>query len=135
MNAMQSIQRRWDAIAIDQLRAEVARLAEENDALRDECARAAEDADFWNREARDMQLQLCEQTGGEPGITQAGSLVVVPMDRLRETLAAVLDYTDLRGSLISNGCEHGYKPASACPNADCDAARVHRQINALSDPT
>jgi len=75
--SLQGIRRRLDAIAIEQLRAEVSRLAEENEALRDECARAAEDADFWSREATDMHLQLCEEKGGTPGITQAGALVVV----------------------------------------------------------
>ena len=78
MNALQSIQRRWDAIALDQLRAEAARLAVENEELRHQLVLAEDDAESWRRDAAEMHLQLCEATHGEPGITMDGALVVVP---------------------------------------------------------
>ena len=77
------LQRRLDAEAIDQLRAEVVRLdsahtqlAEENARLRTELAMTEDDAEFWRREATEQHLQLCEAHLGQPGITQAGHLLV-----------------------------------------------------------
>ena len=75
--SLRTLARRFDALAVDQLRAEVARLATENDQLRDELASAEQRADTWARDATDMHLQLCEAHLGVPGITQAGQLVVV----------------------------------------------------------
>ena len=71
---------RLDAEALDQLRTEVARLGVENDELRDRLHSAETDRDFWWQEATDMNLAMCEATGGSPGITQAGQLVVVKAD-------------------------------------------------------
>jgi hypothetical protein len=76
--SLTSVRRRLDAIAIDHLRAEVARLATENDELRTQLAWAEDDAESWRRDATDMHLQLCELHCGSPGITMAGELVVVP---------------------------------------------------------
>lgn len=75
-----SLQRRLDSIAIDQLRAEVSRLAAENDQLRDRAERAEQSADWWAQDAKEMHLQLCEAVGGQPGITLAGELVVAPTE-------------------------------------------------------
>lgn len=74
--ALARIQRRLDAIALDQLRAEAARLAAENDDLRNRLAWAEDDAESWRRDATEMHLQLCELHVGQPGITQDGRLVV-----------------------------------------------------------
>jgi hypothetical protein len=71
-----ALRRRLDRAALAQLRAEAARLAEENEQLRERLAYAEDNAEFWSREATGMHLQLCELRGGQPGITQAGQLVV-----------------------------------------------------------
>ncbi|MEJ1966479.1 MAG: hypothetical protein WDO56_35055 [Gammaproteobacteria bacterium] len=68
---------RWDAIAAVQLCEAASRLAEEMDRLRGDLHAADDSAEFWREQVLDMQLQLCERTGGEPGITQACELVVV----------------------------------------------------------
>ncbi|WP_458068674.1 hypothetical protein [Rhodanobacter sp. BL-MT-08] len=68
--------RQWDAMAIDQLRAEVARLCAENEALQERAERAERDADWYAQDAQEMHLQLCEATGGLPGITIDGALVI-----------------------------------------------------------
>lgn len=73
-----AIARRLDAIAIDQLRAEVVRLAEENEGLRQRLADAEQDADWWRADAIEQNLRLCEAVGGSPGITIDGRLVVAP---------------------------------------------------------
>jgi regulator of replication initiation timing len=78
--SVDTVRRRLDRIALDQLRAETARLAAENDDLRDRLATAEENADFWSREATEQHLQLCEQLGGSPGMTVDGALVVVPTE-------------------------------------------------------
>ena len=76
--SLQGIRRRLDAIAIDQLRAEVSRLAEENEELRKQLAWAEQAAEAWRDDALNFQMELCEHSGGTPGITQTGALVVVP---------------------------------------------------------
>ncbi|HEY1034590.1 MAG TPA: hypothetical protein VGE09_06385 [Pseudoxanthomonas sp.] len=70
--------RRLDAMALEQLRTEVVRLAEENEHLRVQLVDAERTADFWWNESIDMLQRACEESGGTPGITQAGQLVVVP---------------------------------------------------------
>lgn len=72
------LQRRLDAEALDQLRAEAARLAAENDELRTQLYWADESAESWRRDATEMHLQLCELQCAKPGITVDGALVVVP---------------------------------------------------------
>ncbi|MEW5833629.1 MAG: hypothetical protein AB1832_01075 [Pseudomonadota bacterium] len=71
------LQRRFDAEAIEQLRAEVVRLSQENEDLRDRLYWAEQNAESWARDATEMHLQLCELHVGKPGITQDGHLVVV----------------------------------------------------------
>lgn len=80
---LSDLQNRLDREAIDQLRAEVARLAAENERLeadleqaRAQLATAEDWAESWRNDALDFQLQLCEAAGGKPGITQSGQLVV-----------------------------------------------------------
>jgi len=75
-----AVLRQLDAIAIDQLCAEVARLAVENERLRVELAWAEDAADSWRDDALRIQEQLCEQTGARPGITIDGELVVMQGD-------------------------------------------------------
>jgi len=72
---VQALQRRFDRDAIGQLRAEVARLAAENDELRERLAYAEDAATSWRDDALDLQLQLCEQHGAQPGIAADGRLV------------------------------------------------------------
>jgi len=72
-----ALRRRLDALALEQLRVEAARLYVENEALREEAARANEAANWWREQAIDLQLAQCEETGGAPGITTEGQLVVV----------------------------------------------------------
>lgn len=76
-STLQALQRRLDREALAQLRAETARLAEENDTLREQLAYAEDAAMSWRDDALDMQLQLCAELGGQPAITIDGSLGVV----------------------------------------------------------
>lgn len=71
-----AVRRRWDAIALAQLAERAAQLDAENDELKCRLAHAEQVADDCWQQAMDMQLQLCERTGSEPGITQDGQLVV-----------------------------------------------------------
>lgn len=72
-----AIWRRLDRLAFSQLCAEAARLAVENEDLREQLWRAEDAARSWQEDALDLQQALCESTGGRPGITRDGSLVVV----------------------------------------------------------
>lgn len=86
---------RWDAIAAAQLCEAASLQAAEMDRLRSDIRfadqqldkawadlrRADDSAEFWREQALDMQLQLCERTGGELGITQACELVVAASAR------------------------------------------------------
>lgn len=71
------IARQWNAVALTQLTAVVASQADEIERLQVELARADDCAEFWHDQATEMQLQLCEEQGAQPGITQSGALVVV----------------------------------------------------------
>ena len=85
------LERRFDQQALEQLRAEVSRLAAENErlvqhqaVLRDDLAlaqraqaQAEEDCDLWRQDALDFQLALCDRTGGQPGLDIDGHLRVV----------------------------------------------------------
>lgn len=73
--------RRLDEQAYEQLCAEAARLAVENDQLRGELAQMEECAEGWREEAMGLHDQLAEALGGQPGITKSGALVVLPMER------------------------------------------------------
>lgn len=72
-----SIRRRWDRLAFAQLCEVSARLVAENDDLRDQLYIADDSAEFWRQQSMDMPLSLCAETGGAPGLTQSGQLVVV----------------------------------------------------------
>ncbi|MFF6593259.1 hypothetical protein ACET4G_32705, partial [Pseudomonas aeruginosa] len=61
---LQALLRRLDEHAYDQLCAEVARLAEENELLRTELTRMEECAEGWCNEAQRLHQQLAEATGG-----------------------------------------------------------------------
>lgn len=67
----------FDRVAIAQLRAEVARLGAENDQLRAELSTMQDCAEAWRHDALTFQMELCHQSGGSPGITESGDLVVV----------------------------------------------------------
>lgn len=69
------ILRKWDRIAATQLCEAASKQAEEMDRLRSDIAHADSLLDFWHDQALSMQLQLCEEHGTRPGITQAGQLV------------------------------------------------------------
>lgn len=73
-----AIWRRLDRLAFIQLCAEAARLAVENERLREQLWRAEDAAQFWQEDALGLQQALCEATGGRPGLTLDGSLVVAP---------------------------------------------------------
>lgn len=49
-----------------------------------------------------------------------------------DALAALDRHFGITDSLHGNGCEHGFKPASSCPNADCEARRAHEAWEALN---
>lgn len=71
-----AILRRLDDHAYEQLCAEVARLAEENDRLRAELIKMESCADGWREDAMSLHEQLAEACDGNRGITMAGQLVV-----------------------------------------------------------
>lgn len=75
--------RRLDAIACEQLCAEAARLAEENERLRVELAWAEQAAESWRDDALRMMEDACAASGRRPGITLGGALVTVPVRELR----------------------------------------------------
>ncbi|PWB28876.1 hypothetical protein DCO49_03990 [Stenotrophomonas sp. SPM] len=70
--------RRLDREALSQLCAEVARLAVENEELRQQLWLAEDAACAWQEDAMNLQQVLCQATGGHPGLTVDGALVVVP---------------------------------------------------------
>jgi len=35
----------------------------------------------------------------------------------------------ISSDFIGNGCEHGFKPASSCPNLKCEKRILHRAFN------
>lgn len=76
-----SLQRRFDLAAVDQLRAEVHRLAEENAELKRRLAIAQEQlsladslAEGWQEDAMDAIEQLIEIRGGTAALDQAARL-------------------------------------------------------------
>jgi len=71
-----AVRRRLDAIALDQLRAEAARLVEENDQLRERLAIAESCADRWHDDAMRLTEELIT-SGRRVGLTRAGSLQVI----------------------------------------------------------
>ncbi|MFU8837897.1 MAG: hypothetical protein ACNA75_06295 [Thiohalomonadaceae bacterium] len=82
--ALTALQRRLDAIAIDQLRKEVVMLRERldrtearADKAEAEAARAWECADEWREDYFDAQLRLCEELNAQPGLTTSGKLVPI----------------------------------------------------------
>lgn len=82
---LQPLLRRLKAQAHQQLLDEVAKLAAqvdalqaENDQLRSDLDWAQQTAESWSDEARALQDELAEQTGGTRGLTQTGHLVVIP---------------------------------------------------------
>lgn len=79
VNPLQKIFARWDAKATEQLCAEVARLAAENERLTEALSdseyrrcQAEQCADNW----RDDFMRMAEDTGAQPGITIDGHLVI-----------------------------------------------------------
>lgn len=80
-----AVLRRLDRMAVSQLCAEIGRLAAENEVLSTlvvenaERANLAESAaEWWREDALELQAQLCDATGGRPGLTIEGTLVVIP---------------------------------------------------------
>ncbi|MFV9594229.1 hypothetical protein [Pseudomonas aeruginosa] len=78
---LQALLRRLDEQAYQQLCAEAARLAEENEYLRTELTRIKEMPEGWCNEAQHLHQQLAEATAGQAAITQSGALIVIPMER------------------------------------------------------
>ena len=62
--SLSAIQRRLDAIALQQ--------------LRDEVYWAERAAESWREDAMRLLAEACEATGGTPGLTIDGALVVAP---------------------------------------------------------
>jgi hypothetical protein len=80
-----ALRRRLDVQALAQLRTLAVAQAEqlealrvENESLRTELSLAEHCSDSWRYDALRFQDELCQQTGGQPGLTKAGALVVVP---------------------------------------------------------
>lgn len=78
-----ALRRRLDVQALAQLRnIAVAQgemldaLRAENESLRSELTLAEHCSESWRYDALRFQEELCQQTGGQPGLTKAGQLVV-----------------------------------------------------------
>lgn len=54
--------------------------------------------------------------------------------QLRALLVLINQEYDLSGSWIGNGCEHGFKPAAACPNAGCRVAQIQQAWDRIVTP-
>lgn len=52
------------------------------------------------------------------------------IERLTELAALMIAEYEPLSHLIGNGCEHGFKPAKACPNEDCRERKLHRALDA-----
>lgn len=77
---IKNLQRRLDRQAINQLREEVARLAEENDHLKEQLEAVRDDADFWNDHAMMLNEALSDETFATHravGMNKEGELMVV----------------------------------------------------------
>lgn len=85
-----ALRRRLDEHALEQLRATAAAQSEqidslqaENTHLRCQLDQTEQWCDGWREDALRFQQQLCERTGGQPGMTMPGALVVVPAEQVR----------------------------------------------------
>ncbi len=86
---LRNLQRRLERWELGHLREHAADLAERLEAAEkrvaeaEERARAAEaSCDFWHDQAVDAHYAAAEESGGAPGITMDGTLVVVPSPAL-----------------------------------------------------
>lgn len=75
---LRALQRRLHAQTFDMLLAEVERLADENADLRQRLSWAEDCAERWREDAISAINDAAERSGGAPGLTMAGHLVVVP---------------------------------------------------------
>ena len=53
-------------------------------------------------------------------------------DALRDLLCKLIwsDCYGIKDDMMANGCGHGFKPASSCPNAGCKKGELEREIDA-----
>ncbi len=77
LDAARKLIRKWEAIAIAQLCAMAEQLHEENIQLRRDLRFAEDAAESWRDDALQAMQDLIEATGGRPGLTVSGALVVV----------------------------------------------------------
>lgn len=87
----------------------------------------------WARLKPDWALNALDRPPGEPNAPASyhGSEVHNRLQAAVGLLHALDAAWNLTGGWIGNGCEHGFKPASACPNSGCKDAELHRQWNSL----
>lgn len=71
-----ALRRKLDKYAIDQLRAEVVRLAEDLDSAERDRNFAQDSADYWESQCRSLEDQICH-IGASVGLTRSGDLVAV----------------------------------------------------------
>lgn len=76
--ATAAIQRKLDRWELQHLRLLCAQQAEQIEELQRRAAWAEDCAERWRDDALDMQHQLANDTGGQPGLMRDGRLVVVP---------------------------------------------------------
>lgn len=81
MSALQAvlpphIRRRWDSAALDQIAQTARTQGEEIAELRARLEAAEDAAEFWREQAMELQQQLADATGGAPGLTSSGQLVI-----------------------------------------------------------
>ena len=56
------------------------------------------------------------------------------MTDIKNTLIAIGKYYGIEESNISNGCEHGFKPATDCPNPDCEFSLIVKLYKNAIEP-
>lgn len=58
--------------------------------------------------------------------------LITENERLRDLLCKLIwsDCYGIKDDMMANGCGHGFKPASSCPNAGCKKGELEREIDA-----
>jgi hypothetical protein len=77
----------------------------------------------WDRRASDRN-----PANRGPGDRRVGGSRATDVDAevVKASQLAALDrYFGISQSLIERGCQHGVKPAKACPSPECEARRAH----------
>ena len=97
-----AIQRKLDRWELQHLRLLAAQQAEQIDELQRRLSWAEDCAERWRDDALDLQHQLADDTGGQPGLTRGGRLVVVAAPQASVAVPAIgQPWPGIAGSLYA----------------------------------